>query len=78
MLNDILQHHFQNNGSYSYAIDRNKRIIFHPDNTLIGTIAKTNQAVESVLVGERGIARIKDHNNTEMLASFYPIARTNW
>jgi diguanylate cyclase (GGDEF)-like protein len=78
MLNDILQYHFQNNGSSSYVIDRNKLIIFHPDNTLIGTIAKTNQAVESVLLGESGIARIKDHSNTEMLASFYPIARTNW
>jgi diguanylate cyclase (GGDEF)-like protein len=78
MLNDILKHHFQNNGSSSYVVDKNKRIIFHSDKALIGTIAKTNKAVESVLVGESGIARITDHNSREMLASFYPVARTNW
>ncbi len=78
VLNDILGRHFQQDGSYLYVIDRNKRVLYHPDKARIGTIAKTNEAIESVLAGESGVAQITNGDNVQMLAGFYPITKTNW
>jgi len=78
VLNDILGRHFQQDGSYLYVIDRNKRVLYHPDKARIGTIANTNQAIEKVLNGESGVARITNGYGIDMLAGFHPIEQTKW
>ncbi|MBQ4833649.1 diguanylate cyclase [Pseudoalteromonas sp. MMG010] len=78
VLNDLLGRHYQQDGSYLYVVDSQKRILYHPNETRIGTQVTGNKAVDMVLTGQSGFLRVTNTNDIEMLAGFAPVNTTNW
>lgn len=78
ILNDLLGKHFHKDGSYIYVVDKNKRIIYHPNPKQVGSYIENNEAINSVTKNISGSAQVTNSLGIEMLAGFSPITTTNW
>jgi diguanylate cyclase (GGDEF)-like protein len=78
ILNSLLQTHFHKDGSYSYVVDKNRRLLYHPDKSRVGGQVYNNKVIESVLNGENGIQHLTNSKGTEVLAGYAPLNAAPW
>ncbi|MBQ4833650.1 GGDEF domain-containing protein [Pseudoalteromonas sp. MMG010] len=78
ILSKLLKQHYYEGGSFIYVVDEGRRILFHPDESLIGTRLARNPMLDAVTAGETGAQPITNNSNIEMLAGYAPIKRANW
>lgn len=78
ILDRLLGQHFYVDGSYLFVVDRQKRIIYHPDPDRIGDFVQNNAAVDRVATGEAGMGQTVNSKGIKMLAGYAPVASTGW
>ena len=78
ILHDLLQVHFYQDGSYLYVVDKNRRLLYHPDVTRIGEQVFNNSVIEAVLRGESGAQQLKNSQSITMLAGYAPLKSAPW
>lgn len=78
ILNRLLGEHYYEDGSYTYVVDQQKRLLFHPDAERLGTPIESNPIIDKVIQGEKGHARIHNSKNIEMLSGYAHIPAANW
>jgi GAF domain-containing protein/HAMP domain-containing protein len=62
----------------AYLVDRQGRVIFHPDTFFIGEDWSAGEAVRHVLRGESGALRTRDVEGQEIVAAYAPLPGTGW
>ena len=62
----------------TYLVDNSGRIIYHPDESRIGSDVHSQPDVQPVLKGEVGYLRTRDSNNRDILATYAPVPGTPW
>lgn len=78
VLSKLLGQHYYQDGSYLYVVDRNKTLIYHPDDKRVGHKVKGNPAIEEVLEGDEGALDVINSNGVEMLTGFAPVTSAGW
>ncbi|WP_328515303.1 sensor domain-containing diguanylate cyclase [Marinobacterium marinum] len=78
ILNELLGIHYYEDGSYLYAVDQNRRLLYHPDATRIGQQVDNNPVIEDVISGHEGTQLVKNSAGIDMLAGYAPIKIANW
>lgn len=78
ILHDLLQVHFHKDGSYIYVVDKNRRLLYHPDVARIGEQVFGNPVIEAVLRGESGTRQLINSQNIVMLAGYAPLKSASW
>lgn len=78
ILHDLLQVHFHKDGSYIYVVDKNRRLLYHPDVSRVGEQVFNNPVIEAVLKGESGTSEVKNSQNIVMLAGYAPLKSAPW
>ncbi|WP_293706353.1 sensor domain-containing diguanylate cyclase [Stenotrophomonas sp. UBA7606] len=78
ILDRLLGQHFYVDGSYLFVVDRQKRIIYHPDPQRIGDFVENNAVVDRVAAGESGKGAAVNSHGVSMLAGYAPVASTGW
>lgn len=76
ILNSLLGEHYYRDSSYLYVVDKNKRLIYHPDR--VGEVVSNNQVINAVVNGESGALRVTNSKGIDMLAGFAPIPISGW
>lgn len=74
ILNDLLGEHFYEDGSYVYVVDEDERILYHPDQTLVGDIISD----KPVMNGSNGATRLVNSGDVDMLAGYAFMPTTKW
>lgn len=78
ILNAILDEPYRADGAYTYVVDRNGQLIYHPDASRIGESVETNAAVKQVLSGKEDALRLTNLKGIDMLAGFAQMKTTGW
>ncbi|MBE0455976.1 GGDEF domain-containing protein [Pseudoalteromonas prydzensis] len=78
ILNDLLQVHFHKDGSYLYVVDKNRRLLYHPNTSRIGEQVYNNEVIEAVLSGKHGTQQLVNSQNEAMLAGYAPLQTAPW
>ena len=78
ILNDLLEQHYYQGGTYIYVIDVNKRILYHPDPKYIGLYTGDNSMLSNVIAGNAGTSETTNRNGDRILAGFAPVTRAKW
>ncbi|MBC7203578.1 MAG: cache domain-containing protein, partial [Pusillimonas sp.] len=77
-LDDLLGRHYYSDTSYLYAVDEQRRLLYHPDRQRVGSIVGKNEVIDQVLHGLTGAQRIINSQGQDMLAGYAPVAATGW
>ncbi len=51
ILNSMLGEHYYHDGSYLYAVDRSRRLLYHPDPARLGEVVGGNAVIDRVMRG---------------------------
>lgn len=78
MLDTLLGSHFYQDGSYVFVVDKNKHIIYHPNNKRVGERISNNDAINQVSQGESGKTPLINSQGIEMLAGYAVVPSTGW
>ncbi|MDP5290810.1 sensor domain-containing diguanylate cyclase [Oceanimonas sp. CHS3-5] len=78
ILGELLGRHYYQDGSYLYVVDRNKTLIYHPNEARIGERISGNRVIDEVLQGREYAHNVVNSSGTDMLAGFAPVASTGW
>ncbi|ESP93700.1 sensor domain-containing diguanylate cyclase [Pseudoalteromonas luteoviolacea] len=78
ILNTLLGKHHYTDDSYSYVIDNNKKILYHPNSERIGEKVLNNIAIDLVLSGQAGSTELVNSVGKPMLAGYASIPMTGW
>jgi len=78
ILNSMLGEHFYQDGSYLYAIDQSRRLLYHPDPKRLGTVVGENAVIDRVVSGESGSQRVINSQGQDMLAGFAAVPTARW
>ena len=78
ILHSLLQVHFHEDGSYLYVVDKNRRLLYHPDKSRIGERVYNNNVIEAVLKGEKGTQELTNSQGLTVLAGYAPLAQAPW
>ncbi|GGE94131.1 diguanylate cyclase [Pseudoalteromonas gelatinilytica] len=78
ILNELLQVHYYQDGSYLYVVDENHRLLYHPDKSRIGEQVFDNQVIEEVLKGNSGTQLVTNSKGVAMLAGYAPMTVAPW
>lgn len=78
MLDTLLGSHFYQDGSYVFVVDKNKHIIYHPNNKRVGERISNNEAINQVSQGESGKTPLINSQGIEMLAGYAVVPSTGW
>ncbi|WP_152996186.1 sensor domain-containing diguanylate cyclase [Pseudoalteromonas sp. H105] len=78
ILHSLLQTHFHQDGSYSYVVDKNRRLLYHPDKSRVGEQVYNNKVIESVLNGESGTQHVTNSKGVDVLAGYAPLNSAKW
>ncbi|AHL76065.1 diguanylate cyclase [Stutzerimonas stutzeri] len=78
ILGSMLGEHFYHDGSYLYAVDQSRRLLYHPDPKRLGEVVKKNAVIDQVLRGESGSQRVINSRGLDMLAGFAPVPTAGW
>ena len=77
ILNATLGQHYYKNGSYTYVIDKNKKVVYHPDLEKVGRFITNNDGIDEILLNEQGEIELTS-NHEKMLAGYASVPSTNW
>jgi len=78
ILKAILDEQYRRDGFYAYVVDRNGRLIYHPESSRIGEAVSANAAVKQAIDGKDGAQRLINLKGVDMLAGFAPMKSTGW
>ncbi len=78
ILNSLLGEHYYQDGSYLYAVDPFRRLLYHPDPKRVGTVVVENRVIDAVTAGERGSQRVINSKGVDMLAGYAPVPVAGW
>lgn len=78
ILNDLLGEHYHDDGSYLYAVDQARRLLYHPDIQRLGTAVTGNRVIDAVIAGDSGSQRITNSQGIDMLAGYAPVPAARW
>lgn len=78
ILNSMLGEHFYHDGSYLYAVDKTRRLLYHPDPSRLGTVVGANEVIDKVLQGESGSQRVINSVGVDMLAGYSSSPVAGW
>lgn len=78
ILNSLLDKHFYKNGAYLYVVDRNRRLLYHPDTQRVGTVVSGNALVDRIATLGDGTQQVTNTHGVEMLAGFATVPSTGW
>lgn len=70
ILNSLLGEHFYKDGSYLYVVDRNRRLLYHPDSERVGTVVEGNALIDQLATLNNGTRQLTNSQGVEMLAGF--------
>ena len=62
----------------TFLVDSTGRVIYHPDDRLIGQDLHTSADVAQVLTGRAGFLRTQNSSGADILATFAPVPGTPW
>jgi nitrate/nitrite-specific signal transduction histidine kinase len=62
----------------TYLVDGSGRVIYHPDESRIGTDLHTQPVVQQVLKGQVGFLRTRNLDNRDIIATYAPVPGTPW
>lgn len=77
-LNSMLGEHYYKDGSYLYVVDRNRRLLDHPDTERVGTVVEGNSLIDQLPALSEGTRQIHNSAGVEMLAGFATVPSTGW
>lgn len=77
-LDRLLSEHYYSDGSYLFAVDQDRQLIYHPESRRVGTIVGQNPVVDAVLAGETGYMQARNSQGVEMLAGYAPLTLAGW
>lgn len=77
LLKNILGIHYQKDDSFTYVVDSQKRFLYHPNENLIGQVAK-NPLIDHFFAEKNGNQRFVNSQGKEMLGGFAFIPVANW
>lgn len=78
ILSSMLGEHFYKDGSYLYAVDQRRRLLYHPDPQRVGTLVGENTVIDRVISGESGSQRVINSQGQDMLAGFAAVPTARW
>ena len=78
ILNRLLGDHHHLDDSYIYVIDKNKMLLYHPDQQRLGTVITNNPMLDLVLSGNPGYSSVINSQGVEMLAGYSYMPLTDW
>lgn len=78
ILNSLLGEHFYKDGSYLYVVDRNRRLLYHPDAERVGTLVEGNALVDQLATVPSGTRQVTNTRGVEMLAGFATVPSAGW
>jgi len=70
ILNRLLGEHFYKDGSYLYVVDRNRRLLYHPDSQRVGTVVQGNELIDQLTNLGNGTRQLTNSQGVEMVAGF--------
>ncbi|MFS2126489.1 diguanylate cyclase [Pseudomonas sp. Pseusp97] len=78
VLHSIIGSHFQQEGTFAFVADANRRLLHHPNRQRVGEIVKHSMTIEAALQGESGSLEVTNYKGVPMLAGFAPVPEANW
>ncbi|MCQ4323072.1 sensor domain-containing diguanylate cyclase [Stutzerimonas stutzeri] len=78
ILHSMLGEHFYQDGSYLYAVDQSRRLLYHPQPKRLGTVVAENEVIDRVLQGESGSLRVINSQGVDMLAGYAASPAAGW
>lgn len=78
ILNNLLGLHYYKDGSYLYVVDRNLRLLYHPEPQRVGTLVKGNALLDNLTTESNGARAVTNSYGVEMLAGFATVPSTGW
>ncbi|CAM4059964.1 putative diguanylate cyclase YdaM [Pseudomonas reidholzensis] len=78
VLNSLLGEHYYKDGSYLYVVDRNRRLLYHPDGQRVGTQVSGNALIDQLAGLGSGTRQLTNSVGVEMLAGFATVPTTGW
>lgn len=78
ILHSMLGEHFYQDGSYLYAVDQTRRLLYHPQPARLGTVVAENEVIDKVLLGQSGSLRLDNSQGIDMLAGYAPVPEAGW
>ena len=78
ILHTLISNHFYRDGTLSYVVDNNRRLLYHPQFDRVGSVVGENLAVDALLAGGNGAMQVTNTQGVEMLAGFASIPLTRW
>ena len=78
ILHNLLGAHYHSDGSYLYAVDQSRRLIYHPDIHRVGVQIDKNLVIDAVLQGKSGAMQLKNSRDIDMLAGYAYVPSTAW
>jgi diguanylate cyclase (GGDEF)-like protein len=74
----MLGQHFYQDGSYLYAVDQTRRLLYHPEPKRLGTVVGENAVIDRALQGESGSLRVVNSQGVDMLAGYAASPAAGW
>ncbi|MGJ3438799.1 sensor domain-containing diguanylate cyclase [Pseudomonas sp. Je.1.5.c] len=78
ILNSLLGEHYYQDGSYLYVVDRNRRLLYHPDAQRVGTVVSGNELIDQLATLKDGTRQLTNSVGVQMLAGFATVPSTGW
>ena len=78
ILKSLLGEHFYKDGSYLYVVDRNRRLLYHPDAERVGTVVQGNALIDELEALGNGTQQVRNSTGVDMLAGFATVPSTGW
>ncbi|WMW03326.1 sensor domain-containing diguanylate cyclase [Pseudomonas entomophila] len=78
ILTSLLGEHYYQDGSYLYVVDRNHRLLYHPETGRVGTQVTGNTLIDQLGELHEGTRRVVNSQGVEMLAGFATVPSTGW
>lgn len=78
ILQRLLGTHYYHDGSYLYAVDQDRRLLYHPDPARVGEVVHGNAIIEAVIRGESGQGSVINSQGIEMLTGYAYSPSTGW
>ncbi|WP_296230254.1 sensor domain-containing diguanylate cyclase [Pseudomonas sp. UBA4617] len=78
ILNSLLGEHFYKDGSYLYVVDRNRRLLYHPDGRRVGKVVEGNALIDQLATLGNGTRQLTNSNGVAMVAGFATVPSAGW
>ncbi|MCX2888660.1 MULTISPECIES: sensor domain-containing diguanylate cyclase [Pseudomonas] len=78
ILNSLLGEHFHQDGSYLYVVDRNRRLLYHPNSQRVGTVVEGNALIDQLTTLTSGTRQLTNSQGVEVLAGYATVPSAGW